>query len=371
MEKKITELNKLAEFFNSNPVLQLPVKLAVIIALTFIAYFVVRKFLQTLDFIAREKTRWEIDEKLITALKKPAKRLIVLVGLNFIAASFYAYTGPEFAKYSSGIFYLLIIAQIALTLMRMVSLAAAAYLSRYFDNRISGTKEEFYPLLIRVTKLVIFFIALIIVLKHFNQDVQSLVVSLGVGSLAIALAAQETLSNMIAGFVIMTDRPFRVGDRIQLSSGEKGDVYEIGLRSTKLMTFDNTLIILPNAEIIKGKVVNLTYPTPVTRVRVVVGVAYGSDIDKVKNILVEACRANANVLEDPPPIAYFLNFGDSSLDFQVTCFVPDWRLEWSTAEEIRLYIDKRFREEGVEIPFPQRTLWFANKPPDKKDSKDS
>lgn len=371
MEKVFSYLSEIVNFFQAHPSLQLPVNLVITLAITLIGYIVVKKVLCSLENIAREKTRWKFDEKLIVALKKPLKRIVILVGLNLVIANFYSFAGPSFVKYSGGIFYLLIIIQIMQILMRTVSLIAEVYLSSVFDNRVSGTKEEFYPLVVRVTKIVIFFIALIIVLKHFNQDVQSLVVSLGVGSLAIALAAQETLSNMIAGFVIMTDRPFRVGDRIQLSSGEKGDVHEIGLRSTKLMTFANTLIIVPNADIVKEKVLNLTYPNPRTRVKVVVGVAYGSDIDKVKNILVEACTENANVLKEPPPTAYFLDFGDSALDFQVTCFVPDWRLEWPTAEEIRLRIDKQFRENGVDVPFPQRTLWFANKPPDNKDSKDT
>lgn len=165
---------------------------------------------------------------------------------------------------------------------------------------------------------------------------------------------------MIAGFVIMTDLPFRVGDRISLSSGEIGDVYEIGLRSTKVRTFDNTLLIVPNAEIIKEKVVNLSYPNPLLRVKVLVGVAYGSDLELVKKILEDVCKENPKVMDNPPPVSYFLEFGESSLDLRVTCFVNDWNEEWNTAEEIRLEIYKRFIENAIEIPFPQRTLWWGS-----------
>jgi len=346
-----------AEITQASPGLLLAFKVGLTIVITYTVFFIARRILKTLEKFTVEKTKWEYDEQIIASVKKPICRLILLIGVNFVFSHLTSVFGEGYGKYIGGIFYILIIGQIMLSLMRLVSLAAEIYYHKYFDNRVSGGKEEFFPLLIRIVKIILFVIALIIVLKHFDQDVQSLVVSLGVGSLAIALAAQETLSNMIAGFVIMTDRPFRVGDRIELPDGRRGDVFEIGLRSTRLITFDNTLIIVPNAQIVKENIVNLTYPDPATRVKVTVGAAYGSDVNKIKAILEEICRSMPEVSAEPAPNAYFLNFGESSLDFQVTCFVADWRQEWPAAEKIRLEIERRFREEGIEIPFPQRTVW--------------
>ena len=353
----------------ASPALHLLFKVILTIIFTYILFFIARVVLRSLEKFTKEKTKWEYDEQIVASVKKPICRLILLIGANFVFGHLTLVFGEGYGKYIEGIFYILIVGQILLSLMRLVGLAANIYYQKYFDNRITGGKEEFFPLLIRIIKIILFLIALIIVLKHFNQDVQSLVVSLGVGSLAIALAAQETLSNMIAGFVIMSDRPFRVGDRIELPDGRKGDVHEIGLRSTKLITFDNTLIIVPNAQIVKENITNLTYPDPVTRIKIVVGVAYGTDINKIKTILEDICRGQDDVLAEPPPTAYFLGFGDSTLNVQVTCFVPDWRQEWPVSERIRLEIDRRFREESIEIPFPQRTLWFANRPPDTSSEK--
>ena len=360
-------MNEILIFFDDHPLALHLAKFIGALLATGLIYFIIRKVLSMMEKIAIEKTKWSVDEEIIRFLQKPVCRLILLIGFYFAFEYLSEELGEGYQRYMQGIFYVLIVAQISVSLMQLVSLSSKIYVNKFFGEFVTGSKEEFFPLVVRVVKIIIFTIALIIVLKHFKQDVQSLVVSLGVGSLAIALAAQETLANMIAGFVIMSDRPFRVGDRIQLSSGEKGDVYEIGLRSTKVMTFDNTLIIVPNAQIANEKIHNLTYPEPRTRVRVFTGVAYGSPLEKVKEILVEVCKNNPNVLADPPPVAYFLNFGDSSLDFQVTCHVPDWKLEWPTAEEIRLEIDRRFREEGIVIPFPQRSVWFENEPPETSD----
>jgi small-conductance mechanosensitive channel len=161
---------------------------------------------------------------------------------------------------------------------------------------------------------------------------------------------------MIAGFTIMLDRPFRVGDRIQLASGEKGDVVEIGLRSTKILTFENTLLIIPNESIVKEMVWNLSYPNPIIRVKVDVGVAYGTDPERVKQIMVDVAKQHPEVLDDPEPKAYLINFGDSSLDFTLVGRVANYGDQWRVQEELRIAIYKAFEKEGIEIPFPQRVV---------------
>jgi MscS family membrane protein len=200
------------------------------------------------------------------------------------------------------------------------------------------------------------------VFRHYDLSIDALLVGLGAGSLAFALAAQETLSNMIAGFVIFMDRPFRVGDRILLESGTKGDIYDIGLRSTKLLTFENTLMVIPNAQIVKEKVTNLTYPEPAIRVMVDFGVAYGSDLEEVKRIVLEAVQDHPKLLSDPEPKIFFLDFADSALQLRLTARTLDYRDQWVTTEEVRMRIWKTLYEHNIGIPFPQRDLWIRNWP---------
>jgi len=324
-----------------------------------LARLILNKFLKKLT----EKTGTTLDDRLIRASARPLGFLILLVGLNYTIGAFGAFLSEGIRTHIAGITYVLTAVVISVWLMRLATQFFAWYAETIAIRTESTADDEFIPLISRLSKIAIGIITLIIILKHLGQEVQSLVVSLGVGSLALALAAQETLSNMIAGFVIMTDRPFRVGDRIELSDGQVGDVYQIGLRSTKVMTFDNTLIIVPNSEIVKERVINRSYPDPLIRVRIDVGVAYSSDVDTVKRVLIGTFRDHPEILEKPEPRAFFINFGDSSLDFMVIGRVDSWRKQFAVADELRSEIINRFRQEGIEIPFPQRDIWIRSQPP--------
>lgn len=330
------------------------------LVVTIIAFGLTRLILNKALKILAKRTRTTLDNRLIEASSKPLRFLILIIGLNYAVNAFYPFLSENLKSHIAGIIYVLVTITVAIWLMRLVTQFFEWYAEAIAIRTESTADDEFVPLIIRLTKIVIGVITLIVILKHFNQDVQSLVVSLGVGSLALALAAQETLSNMIAGFVIMTDRPFRIGDRLELSDGKVGDVYQIGLRSTKLMTFDNTLIIVPNSEIVKERVINRSYPEPLTRVRIDVGVAYSSNVDKVRAVLFEAFRQHPEIADEPEPRTFFTDFGDSSLNFMAIGFVDSWKKQFQVADELRGEIVKRFRQEGIEIPFPQRDIWIRS-----------
>ncbi|MBU1882071.1 mechanosensitive ion channel family protein, partial [bacterium] len=219
-------------------------------ALTFIVYWIARWMMKRLLKSFAVRTTTTLDDNLIKTSTRPLGKLILFVGLGYVVDSFAEFIPTAIDRHIDGIIYVIVVFFISVWLMKLVEAFWGWYAQTIASRTQSTADDEFIPLFVRISKIVIGVIAIIIILKHFNHDVQSLVVSLGVGSLAIALAAQETLSNMIAGFVIMTDRPFRIGDRLELSDGKVGDVYQVGLRSTKLMTFDNTLLIVPNSEIV-------------------------------------------------------------------------------------------------------------------------
>jgi MscS family membrane protein len=219
------------------------------------------------------------------------------------------------------------------------------------------------PLASKVTNVVVFLVAVIVVLDHFGINIGSLLVSLGVGSLAVALAAQDTLANMIAGFVIMIDRPFRVGDRVLLPSGEMGDVQVIGLRSTRILNFDNNLVIIPNAELVKNQIINVSYPAGAVRVLVDVGVAYGTDIEKAKQIVSDLAKKHTDVLPDPVPEVFLMDFGDSAIKLRLVARTDDYRKRFRVETMLREQIYKAFTDEGIEIPFPQRVVHISNSSP--------
>lgn len=308
-----------------------------------------------------KKTPTELDDRIMDIIESHIKWVIIIIGfyfgINYLELLFPAQDQkPLIIIYINHTLYIAVVLVISLLVVRILSDTLKWYLEHLARKEETKLIGEFIPLFTRLLKIVVFSLSAIIILKKLEQDISGLVVLGGVGSFAIAFAAQDTLSNMISGFVIMTDRPFRVGDRVLLGSGEKGDVFEIGLRSTKILDFDNQMVIVPNAEIISSKIINLSYPDLTIRVVVNVGVAYGTDIEKTKELLVQICKEHSLVLEEPAPVAYFLDFGDSSLDLSVRCRVPNFGDQWTVAEEIRVEINKRFEKEGIEIPFPQRVV---------------
>ncbi len=161
---------------------------------------------------------------------------------------------------------------------------------------------------------------------------------------------------MISGFTLMIDRPFRIGDRIQLASGKLGDVADIGLRSTKIRTPENTLLIIPNAELCNSTVLNMAFPDMRSQGRVGVGVGYGSDLAQVKRIMVEVAQEDPDVLKDPPPESFFVSFGDNALQMSLIFWVTDYTKVFQVTDRLNTGIMSRFTRDGITIPYPTRKV---------------
>jgi small-conductance mechanosensitive channel len=233
-------------------------------------------------------------------------------------------------------------------------------LMHWYMGRQAGSRElisrNMIPIAEKLTMLFLMGTALIIILKHFNYDIVSVVTALGIGSLAIGLAAKDTLAHMISGFTLMLDQPFRIGDRIQLAGGQTGDVSDIGLRSTKIRTLDNQLLIIPNSDLCNTMLTNQAFPDVRAKGRINLGVAYGSDVERVKEILVATALEIDAVLRDPAPESYFASFGDSALNMVLFFWVEEYGQLFAVTDRINTNILRRFNENGIEIPFPTRTV---------------
>ena len=201
----------------------------------------------------------------------------------------------------------------------------------------------------------------IFALNALGIQVTALLAGAGVMGLVIAFAAQDTLSNFFSGIHLLLDRPFKIGDLIFLEGGEYCRVESVGMRSTKLYSiFDHELIILPNNTIANQKIINIVKPDARIRKKIEVGVAYGSDLEKVQYIMYQSAKQHPNVVDEPgyEPQVRFVGFGDSSLDFIMYVWIDEVLNQWEVMSDIRLEIDARFRKEQVTIPFPQRTIWL-------------
>ncbi|MCX6122117.1 MAG: mechanosensitive ion channel family protein [Ignavibacteriales bacterium] len=328
--------------------------------------FFFKYFLNTLGRKLIARTNTELDDKIFAVILPRVKWLAIVIGLYLTIeqiAKGIARTdriSEELVQYSEGIIYIAFVCLVTALIIRLIDTLLKHSMETHAKKTESMVNEALFPILNRLVMILILFVAAVISLGHFGVDVSSLLVFLGGGSVAVALAAQETLANMIAGFVIMLDRPFRLGDRIKLPSGEIGDVFEIGLRSTKILDFDNNLIVSPNAELTKTKVINYSYPRNDIRVLVEVNVAYGTSIERAKEIMLNLARQNSDLLKQPEPSVFFSAMGESSCTLQLIGRTDDWKKKGRAENVLREQIYTAFMKEGISSGIAQHVVQLSS-----------
>jgi len=234
--------------------------------------------------------------------------------------------------------------------------ALAAYGHRLTSLTESDIDDRMVAFAEIAVKYIVWFVVFLLVLRVLEIDITPLLAGAGIVTLAIAFAAQDIFANFMGGAVIAMDKPFKVNDRVKIDE-YFGDVSCVGTRSTRIRTLDNQIVIVPNKKMLDSYVVNYAQPDSRMKVRIPIGVAYGTDVNRVKAILLEIVREQAQevpyILTDPAPLVYFLEFGASSLNFQMIVWTNDFSLTWEVQDLINTRIAERFMQEGIEIPFPQ------------------
>ncbi|MBQ8481799.1 MAG: mechanosensitive ion channel family protein [Alphaproteobacteria bacterium] len=203
-----------------------------------------------------------------------------------------------------------------------------------------------------------FIISILLAVIAVGIDLTNLAFIAGALSVGIGFGLQDVIKNLVAGIIILLERPFKVGDWVMLN-GTEGTIKQINIRSTELLAFNKTSVIIPNATLISSSVTNMTHGDAMSRQSVAVGVSYGSNPEQVKEILLECAKKNRKIMTSPAPYVLFKDFGSSSLDFELRFYVNDIWKGWSVPSELRYEIFSRFQEENIEIPFPQIVI---NKP---------
>jgi MscS family membrane protein len=319
-----------------------------------------------LALIARTIVRWletkagetdtQLDDIIIAAIGTPVQVAIVAVSVN-IALTYFSVVPENLQwildpRYITSVYIIIAAWIISSFLYDSIKIYGHAFAEKSegdWDDRL----VELFELVIRY---VVWFAALLLILSVFEVNITPFLAGAGIAGLAIALAAQDILSNFFGGALITVDKPFKVGDRIKVDNFY-GDVIHIGPRSTRLRTIEYQIVTIPNNKITTNVIVNYSMPDPKIKMSIPVSVAYGSDIDKVTKILLEvvddAVKNTEYLLSDPKPQVLFVEFGASELKF----IIRVWSKAYNTPDEakdcINRRINARFADEGIEIPFQQ------------------
>jgi small-conductance mechanosensitive channel len=256
--------------------------------------------------------------------------------------------------YLIGFLYSAVVLIWTVTVNRMASIIYESVIGRRTD--VTGLGRDVLPLISNISRVVIFIVSVTVIFSLWRIDLSPVLTSAGIIGAGVAIAAKDTIANLLGGFSIFLDKPFKVGDYIVLDGGERGEVVSVGLRSTRIETRDYVQITVPNSVIANSKIINESAPVKNFRVRVPVTVAYGSDIDMVEKTLVDTAGSNENVIAKPTPRVRFREFGDSALKFELLCWAKEPALRGLTIHQLNSTIYRKFSEMGIRIPFPQRDV---------------
>jgi small-conductance mechanosensitive channel len=302
-----------------------------------------------------KKTETKLDDIIIKSVKIPSLYWCIAIGL-YIGLSI-SEIPDKYVFYFSKAIHIIVIFSITIALANLAGKIFRNYIQK-FELPIPTT-----GLVYGILKGTIFIIGFLIILTVLGISITPLITALGVGGLAVALALKDTLANLFAGIHILVEKSIRVGDFIRLETGQEGYVHDITWRTTRIMTLPNNIVVIPNSKLAQSIVINYHLPEKRMSVQIPISVSYFSDTEKVEQILLEeakkAIRDIKGLLETPEPAVRFIpGFGESSLDFTVVVHVGEFTDQFPVQHELRKRIFKRFKEEGIEIPFPHRTVYL-------------
>lgn len=314
---------------------------------------VVHKFLIRL----LRSTRNTIDEELLEHFQQPVFLTILIFGVDITVEILIG--NEKFLHLLDSIFTSLIIFIWTLFFIR----AARLLLTRISAHETGMVTTRTLPILLNLTLVLISSIAIYLLFTTWKIDMTAWLASAGVLGIAIGFAAKDTLGNLISGVFIMADAPYKIGDYVVLQDGLRGEIQNIGLRSTRLLTRDDVEVIIPNSIMGNTSVINETGgPHEKYRIRVKISVAYGSDIDVVRKLLLEEANRSTFACDFPEPRVRFRHFGDSGLEFELLCWINEPVLRGRSLDDINSAVYKRFQQDGIEIPYSKQDVYIKEIP---------
>ncbi len=332
---------------------------ALIIVLGMLAAYVVRWLVRNSIGRLTGRTNSTLDDEVLRHVSRPVFLTVLYAALALAVISM---------NLSSGLTSALIRVLFSLTVLvwmlagLKISSAVISTLANIKD-RVPLIQPRTIPLFDITSKLLILLIGSYMVLQIWDVDATAWLASAGVVGIAVGFAAKDTLANLFSGVFILVDSPYKLGDYVNLDSGERGMVTHVGMRSTRLLTRDDVEITIPNAVIANAKIVNESAGRwTKRRIRIKVGVAYGSDLEHVNKTLMAVADAHQEVCREPRARVRMRAFGDSALDFELLAWITEPELRGKITHELLMAVYKAFDEADIEIPYNKQDLYIKEFP---------
>ncbi len=310
-----------------------------------------------------EKTKSELDDIVLQAVRRPLFIGIFFVGLYFALQNLTLLL-PYMNEISVG-FTIIYAVYGAWFVVRIINSVLEWYGKEIAAKTESHVDDHFLSIFKKVVYIIVFALMALWIMGQLGIEITTLIAAFGIGGLAIALALQDTLSNFFSGAHIALDRPIKIGDYIELDSGEKGYVDDIGWRSTKLRLLGNNLVVIPNSKLADSKLINYSSPSDELSVILTLGVAYDSDLDKVEKVTIDVAKQIQKKLEgavsEHEPFIRYNEFGDSSINFSVILKAKTYVDRYLIIHEFIKTLKKRYDKEKIEIAFPQMDVHLKRK----------
>ncbi|MEE8553509.1 MAG: mechanosensitive ion channel family protein, partial [Desulfobacterales bacterium] len=332
MNNLLSYFDKLMTITGNSVYLNILIKTVLALAVAFIIWLILKRILHSVEKKVQKYEFVKANTQIFSSFRKVLFYALVLITGTYLIRLLKV-------QLMEKAFHALLIILIAAPVTNFLIISIKYLQNNLADRTETKIDDIIFDLLNKFAGVIVYSIAIIVALDVLGINVMPFVAGAGVAGIAIGFAAKDTLSNLIAGILLILDRPFEIGDRIEVwsapaGSASWGDVVDIGLRATKIKTTDNIVIIIPNNEIMKRDIVNYTIITSKIRVRVNIGIAYDADINKTKGIILDVADSAEWIAKDPLPKVVVRNFGDSSVDLQLRVWIDDARKRMDTISYI-------------------------------------
>jgi small-conductance mechanosensitive channel len=323
-----------------------------IVVVSFVLAKLVRRILMIYVHKLVSKTETTLDDELLKVLTRPFYIYMVSFGLE--VALLRLIDIERYELWTTNGFFVLYVLLTALVISRVLKVMLSHWLT-------TQKNYEKTPMLLgKVVAVIVYVIAILIILGHFNVQISPIIATLGVGGLAVGLALQGTLANLFGGLHLISDKPIKVGDFVDIGTDMAGYVEDIGWRTTRLRKLSNTYVIIPNAKLADSTIINHSLPTTETSFGVECGVAYTEDLDKVEKITLKVAKQIQKTIEgcvaDYEPSLSFNKFGDSNIMFNVFFKVEAFPNKFLVTHEFIKALKRAYDKEGIEISMPARKI---------------